>query len=434
MHRLYHRIFASLTAFVLIAIGLSVLASHLLLSDLFRAHLRPHLQSLAASFAAKLPPVSGSPDDLQAAVERLAGAWPLDLAVWGADGRRLAFTNSSLPAPPTRGHDSEWLESPSGPALAVPLRDGRWLVMQPHHFPRPRRFLFAVLALAALLAAASYPVARLVTRRLEGLQAGVKRLGEGDLAARVEVVGDDELAGLAASFNQSAERLQGLVEGQRRMLASGSHELRSPLARLRMALELAKEDPPRAGERLAEATAEVEELDALIEELLLAGRLELESSVPGEPVNVAALLREETMRIGATARGSEAVMRADPRLLRVLVRNLLENACRHGGEPIEAGVEVVAGGPPGVRLWVADRGPGVPERERDRIFEPFYRPPGHRETVDGGVGLGLYLVRRIAERYGGAASCRAREGGGTVFEVVLRDAPVPGADLVYHEP
>jgi signal transduction histidine kinase len=112
-------------------------------------------------------------------------------------------------------------------------------------------------------------------------------------------------------------------------------------------------------------------------------------------------------------------------LLRVLLRNLLENAGRHGlGTPVEAGVEPLAGDRPGVRVWVADRGPGVPESERDRIFEPFYRPVGHDEGREGGVGLGLYLVRRIAQWYSGAAVCLPREGGGTRFEVTLTERPV----------
>ncbi len=427
-HRLFHRIFASLLGFVLLAIGLSAFASHLWLSDLFRAHLGGRLQALGMHFARELPGPDRPDVELQAAVERLAGAWPLDLAVWSAGGHRLAFTSTSMPAPRPGGQPGEWLSSRGGPTLALRIPDGRWLLLQPHHFPLPGRFLFAVLALAGLLAAASYPVARLVTRRLEALEAGVKRLGEGDLAARVEVRGNDELATLATSFNNTAERLQRLVDGQRRMLASASHELRSPLARLRLAVELAREEPDRTQERLGEAASEVEELDALVEELLLAGRLELDPAAPpAEPVDVAALLAEEAARTGAAVQGGPVALRADRRALRILVRNLLENARRHGGGAIEAGAEALPGDPPGARLWVADRGPGVPEPERERIFEPFYRPAGHRETADGGVGLGLYLVRRIAQRYGGSASCLPRDGGGSLFEVILRPSPSPAS-------
>jgi signal transduction histidine kinase len=424
-HRLFHRIFASLTVFVLLALVFSALASHLLLSDLLRTHLRAHLESRAAAFARALPGPDRPDAELQAALERACADWPLHAAVWGRDGRRLAFTLVDLPKPLPRATSSQWLESPAGAALAVPIVGGRVLVLQIRRFPRPAGFLLAVVALAGLLALASYPVARRMTRRLERLEAGVRRLGEGDLAARVEVRGDDELASLGRSFNLAAERLQRLVAAQRRVLASASHELRSPLTRLRMAVELAREDPAGGRERLGAAVDEIEELDALVGDLLLAGRLELQTPErPAEPVDVGALLADEAARTGAHAASREALVHADARLLRVLLRNLLENARRHGHDsPVEAGVEPLGDGRPGLRIWVADRGPGVAEAERERIFEPFYRPDGHAEARDGGVGLGLYLVRRIAECYGGTATCHPRDGGGTLFEVTLVEPP-----------
>jgi signal transduction histidine kinase len=255
----------------------------------------------------------------------------------------------------------------------------------------------------------------------------VRRFGEGELATRVAVGGRDELAELATSFNRTAERLQRLVEAQRRVLASASHELRSPLARLRMALELSRDDPAAARARLDEAVAEVAELDALVEELLLAGRLEVQEGAPGsEAVALDALAAEEAARTGAAARTTPTVVTGDGRVLRVLLRNLLENARRHGGGAVEVEVSPLPDRPGGAVVRVSDRGPGVPEGERERIFEPFYRPPGHAEGHDGGVGLGLYLARRIAERHGGGIRCLPRDGGGTVFEVVLHAGPVAG--------
>lgn len=433
-HRLYHRVFASLLVFALAALALSALASHLLLFRLFGSHLRAHVLPVAAELAAELPAADRPAAELQRALERAAAARGVHAAVWSADGRRLAFTTTDLPAPPLGATSPRWVASATGPVLLVPLADGRYLALQVHRVPRPLGFLAAVAALAGLLALASLPVARRVTRRLESLEAGVRRLGEGDLAARVHVSGHDELASLATSFNLAAARLEGLVEGQRRVLASASHELRSPLTRLRLALELAREEPAGVQTRIGEAVAEVAELDSLVEELLLAGRLEVQRPArPAEAVDVAALLAAEAARTGARAGAradaAAAPLRAEPRLLRVMLRNLLENARRHGlGSPVEAGVDVLAGGRPGVRVWVTDRGPGVPEAERERIFEPFYRPAGHAEGRDGGVGLGLYLVRRIAEAHDGTATCRPAEGGGTRFEVVLHEpngAPSP---------
>ncbi len=422
---LYQRIFVFLLLFVALALVLTALAGHLLLSEVVRTHITGRVTRLALAFAARLPAAERAAVEQQAGLERLARAWRVHAAVWTADGRRLAFTDSDLPSPPAALARPVWLPSPTGPALALALPDGRRLVLQPHHVPRPGGFLLAVVAVAALLAFASYPVARFVTRRLETLEAGVRRLGAGDLGARVEVEGDDELASLARSFNQAAERLQGLVEGQRRVLASASHELRSPLTRLRMGLELAREGGADASARLVEAVGEVEELDQLVEELLVAGRLELQPAASAaEPVDVGELLAAEAARTGARVVPGSAPFRGDPRVLRVMLRNLLENARRHGrGAEVEAGAGPLAGGAAGVQVWVADRGPGVPPTERERIFEPFYRPPGHAEGPDGGVGLGLYLVRKIAEQYRGTVACLDRDGGGTRFEVTLAAPP-----------
>lgn len=416
-HRLYHRVFASMLGFVLLALLFTAVAGHLLLTEHAGGRFQEHLAERSRELAGDIPGRGLPAEALQRRLETLAAKHRVQAALWSADGQRLAFTSTELPPPLAGVTHPHWLRAASGPAMAVPLGDGRVLVVQPHRVPRPVGFLLSVAALAVILALAAVPVARSLTRRLERLEAGVQRLGEGDLGARVTVEGRDELASLASSFNRTAERLQGLVEAQRRVLASASHELRSPLARLRLALELGRDDPAAARPRLDEAVAEVAELDALVEELLLAGRIEVQGGIASPaPVDLAALLAEEATRAGAAVAASPASVRGDERLLRALVRNLLDNARRHAGGPVEAGVEPT---PAGARLWVADRGLGIAEDEHERVFEPFYRPAGHAEGRDGGVGLGLYLVRRIARAHGGDASCHPRDGGGTVFEVTL---------------
>jgi len=425
-HRLYHRVFLSMLGFVVLALFLAAVAGHLLLSELVGTRIEKHLAEQSRTLVDLLPASGLSSAELQAQLERLTRERGIQAAVWNPRGERLAFTSASLPPPSPGVTHTHWLRAGDGPALAMRLRDGGFLVVQPHRVPRPLGFVLSVAGLAMILALASIPVARALTRRLETLEAGVRRLGEGELAVRVPVEGKDELASVAARFNQTAERLQGLVEAQRRVLASASHELRSPLARLRLALELARDDPAAAGQRLDEAVLEVAELDTLVEELLLAGRLELLERYPpsATPTDVAAVVAGEATRVGVTASCTPAWFHAEERLLRVMVRNLLENARRHGGGEIEAGVEPIPAVAGAVRIWVADRGPGVPEGERDRIFEPFYRPNAHAEGRGGGVGLGLYLVRRIARACGGDAICRPRDGGGTLFEVGLGGAPV----------
>jgi signal transduction histidine kinase len=183
-----------------------------------------------------------------------------------------------------------------------------------------------------------------------------------------------------------------------------------------MAAELLAGDArPELRERIER---DIAELDELIGELLLASRLESpEALETREEVDLLALAAEEAARTGAAVGGEPVTLAGDARLLRRLVRNLLENARRHAGA---AAVEVTVGREgERVRLRVDDAGPGVPESERERIFEPFHRRPGARAESAGGVGLGLALVRRIARRHGGDVRCLPRPGGGSRFEVEL---------------
>jgi signal transduction histidine kinase len=272
-----------------------------------------------------------------------------------------------------------------------------------------------------VLVIGSRVAARRITRRLEALETGVGELGSGVLSARVRVDGDDEVASLARRFNWAAERIERLVESQRRVLASASHEFRSPLARLRMALELIRDDTalPERRRRIDESVADIEELDALVEDLLLAERLTVGKKEPREDVDLAKLVEGEARRVRARTEIAPAIVNGEARLLRRLVRNLIENAKRHaGGADITVGVGMVLEREK-AQIWVADRGPGIPADERERIFEPFYRSRSHAEGEEGGVGLGLALVRQIARHHGGDVTCEAREGGGTVFRVTL---------------
>ena len=194
-----------------------------------------------------------------------------------------------------------------------------------------------------------------------------------------------------------------------------------------------------AGRERPELTAQIEadiaELDDLIEELLLASRLQTSERVAeAEPVDLLALVAEEGARVNATVSGQAVTVNGNRRLLRHLLRNLFENARRHGGEEgVEARVERL--GPPAgaeARISVSDRGPGVPEEERERIFAPFYRPSGMREQGEG-VGLGLYLVRQIARRHRGEVHCEEAEGGGARFVVTLASIEAAGAKDVDRE-
>lgn len=277
--------------------------------------------------------------------------------------------------------------------------------------------LFVMLGVIALVVAiGAYPVIRKLTARLERLEHSVQAWGTGELSTRVAVEGADEVARLASSFNDAAARIEALVTAQKSLLANASHELRSPLARIRMAAELmAEQAPPAIG---AELRRNVAELDQLIDELLLASRLDA-GGLPApvlEEVDLAGLVAEECAHVNAELDAQPLVFLGEPKLLRRMVRNLLENASRYGvGSPIGVKLAAVNGT---VLLDVCDGGPGIPEAERERVFEPFYRIAGASEAA-GGVGIGLALVRQVARRHGGDAQCLPNGERGCCFRVTL---------------
>jgi signal transduction histidine kinase len=277
--------------------------------------------------------------------------------------------------------------------------------------------LVVLLVIALAVAAASYPVVRRLTGRLERLQASVEAWGAGDLSARVAVEGRDEVAQLAISFNQSAARVEALMGAQKSLLANASHELRSPLTRIRMAVELLQDSAPEAIR--SELARNIAELDQLIGEVLLASRLDAVAAPEraDETVDLTALLAEECARAGADCAAEPAAIPGDSALLRRMIRNLLENAQRHGGAtPVAVALTLPSAAE--IRIEVCDGGRGVPEGEREAIFAPFYRVRGASEA-DGGHGLGLSLVRQIARRHDGDVTCVGQPTGGGCFRVTL---------------
>ncbi len=338
----------------------------------------------------------------------------------------MAWRNSTgavLVLRPQRG--PQLGEHPPGPALgerAPPQPVLHGLLSLPYGLPGAVGPLVLVALLFVAVAAGAYPVVRRLTRRLEALKLGVQAFGAGDLAQRVDDTGKDEVAAVASTFNQAAERIEALVRSHQTLLANASHELRSPLARLKMAVAMYAELPEaqRAGLK-HEIDTNVDELDSLVEEVLLASRLDAGAPLDrSEAVDLLGIAAEEAARVGAEveAQGDarHLVRRGNERLLRRALRNLLENARRYGGGEIQAQVVADAGG--AVQLRVCDRGAGVPAALRERIFEPYFRLPGHAER-EGGVGLGLSLVRQIAEAHGGSVHCEARSGGGSCFVIRL---------------
>lgn len=422
MKRLYLRIYVA----VLAALAVLTLAAGFLWNR-YEAQTPPAYarENLATLIANALPPASAPAAEQQAALEKLLAGISADVTLYAADRERIAGVGVVLPPPDAgRRHGGRLHLMDGPPARVLRIADGRWLVARtafgrPPRGPRggPVWLRYGLLPLLALLAMAIgigvYPVVRRLTRRLERLQTGVEALGAGTLSTRVQVEGRDEVARLAESFNRAAARIEELVGAHKTLLANASHELRTPLARIRMGVEFLKSGADSARSR--ELERDIAELDALIEEILLASRLDAVATTEAmEQVDLLALVAEECARYPAVALDGEPLsLKGDARLLRRLIRNLLENAQRHGAPPVTVNLRARDGA---AELMVCDGGAGVPDTERERVFEPFYR---YARSEARGTGLGLALVRQIARRHGGDAFAERN-----CFRVELR-SPVP---------
>jgi signal transduction histidine kinase len=410
MKRLYQKIYLTIIAILLLVV-LVAGAVWRLGGD--RMPVAQAFEMAGELAAAALPPADAPRAVQQQAIERLAQKLKIDLALYDSSLAPIASFGRPLPPPPARFESGGWLYGPGGPAWSFRLPDERWIVARApmrHRNPAIGLVLFLG-AIALAVALGAYPVVRGLTRRLERLQTGVETLGAGNLAARVTVEGRDEVARLAASFNRAAARIEELVGAHRLLLANASHELRTPLSRIRLGIELYEQK--KDSELKAELARDIAELDLLIDEILLASRLEAAPAVHVEPIDLLGLAAEECARYDDCAlEGAPVTVRGDARLLRRLLRNLLDNASRHGKPPVT--VDVRRDGAQAI-IEVADEGAGIPDSEREQVFTPFHRLGG--ETT--GAGLGLSLVRQIARLHGGDAVVVAHGRQASCFRVHL---------------
>tara|TARA_Y100001934_G_scaffold269342_1_gene352690 strand:- start:3982 stop:5298 length:1317 start_codon:yes stop_codon:yes gene_type:complete len=417
--RLYLHIYFAILGIIVLVVALTIAIAKVFEDGLDDARKE---RSVSLIVAALIPPASAPTAELTRSLERWREQLQVDLTVRDADGQILAAAGPAVPM--REGDRKAWVRARRGNFSAgVQLPDGRWALVG-HARDQGPHWLWILVLFAGLVALGAYPLARRIARRLERLRIGVDELGQGDLTARVAVQGRDEVAALAESFNAAASRIEALVTSQTSMLAGASHELRSPLTRIRMAVELLGDDAQEALRR--RVGRDIEELDELIEELLAASRFQVGGVDPAAvvPIDLLALVAEEAARVGGEVSGESVAIDGEVRWLKRLARNLLENARRHSqGEHIRARVVAVGDG---AELSVEDDGDGVPTALRERIFEPFFRPDGMRESHDKGVGFGLALVRQIARRHGGDARCEEAPGGGSRFVVTLAGVPDVG--------
>jgi two-component system OmpR family sensor kinase len=267
-------------------------------------------------------------------------------------------------------------------------------------------------------------------RDLERLKGAAERFGKGHLGERTQSPPSSTNGSLASVFDTMAGDIENLLNQQRDLLNAVSHELRTPLTRLDFGLALALSDdlPAASRERLQSLVAHIRELDELVLELLSYSRLQNPARLP-EQVEVSmdefidSILGsvDEEMEspqivIDVLLHGQLERFSLDPRLTARALQNLLRNAMRYCEKRIQIGVQVYASG---CEIWVDDDGIGIPDDERERIFEPFYRLDRSRDRATGGFGLGLAISRRALEAQGGTLTVEASPLGGARFRLWL---------------
>ncbi|MGH9212590.1 MAG: ATP-binding protein [Acidimicrobiales bacterium] len=285
----------------------------------------------------------------------------------------------------------------------------------------------AVLVSAAFV---GWMVAGRILRPIREVTDTARAISESDLSARIEVDGDDEVAELARTFNAMVDRLETAFDTQQAFLDDAGHELRTPITIVRGHLELLGDDPDERRETIALVTDELDRMSRIVDDLLLLAKLERPDflrpvAVEIEPFTAelfakAQALDRRSWRLGGSARTTVV---ADPQRLTQAVMNLARNAVEHSAPDATVTVGSAAGNGE-VRFWVADTGPGVPADEQAAVFERFVRGGDRRRRSDG-AGLGLAIVRGIADAHGGRVELDSAPGRGARFTVVVPTAPPP---------
>lgn len=401
---------------------------------------------LAGVLARALQRGPGDSGGLKAHVEEIGAVLNVDIAVYDAGGALLASSGPRAPdrldprrieALPVR--DFPFRQS----VLPLALEDGRrvWTVLRWEEHGGIKRHFWTVAVVFVLLAVMPWLFARTFIRPLERLTRTAKAFGDGDLRVRAALKRCDEIGRLAGAFDEMADRVVSLVRAEKELLANLSHEVRTPLARIRVALELCGEDEADAGalrSRLAGIGKDLGELEGLVDHILALTRLDLAGDGPlsspaleRRPVDLVALTAAAAERFRDAFPGHplsvdlpESLPRptGDERFLRRVLDNLLDNAARHTpeGTPVEI---AAAAGPSEVTVTIRDRGEGIPEADRERVFEPFFQGDRSRSPGRSGIGIGLALCRRVVEAAGGRIAALPREGGGTEFRFTLPFQP-----------
>ncbi len=302
--------------------------------------------------------------------------------------------------------------------------------LNPDAFERRPRLVGYTLAVLLLLTLLTYLYMRRLLRPLDDIGAGAQRFGAGDFARPIDVRHahqPDELGQLAQTINTMGQDIHQMLEAKRGLLLAISHELRSPLTRARLHTELLPEGPDIQPQRDA-LMRDLQEMSHLITDLLESERLaDGHAALQREPTDVAALVRDVVAGLHTPGSGAEPAVVldlppdaplawVDPTRLRLLLRNLLNNSLRHAAAATKPPEVVVTcswpgSAAPGLTVEVRDHGPGVPDDQLAQLAQAFHRPDSARTRSAGGVGLGLYLCRLVAQAHGGTLSLSNAQPG-----------------------
>jgi len=457
MHRLFWKIFLSFWAALIVFAGATILIASFYLDQAREQRESGALRARMAVYVADAQRVAwteGLPG-LQRWLRVVDRSETVPLLLVDRDGADLL----GRPVPPfvneRPGPDEMHLRhmgSPPRPRAIIHLPDGSEYRLFPDFravtlgrvLARPRVIAWPLLLAALVSGLVCFGLARYLTAPLARLRRATETFAAGDLRARVAPslgARRDEIAELARAFDHMAEKLQALMGAQRQLLSDVSHELRSPLARLQVALGLARQ---RGGAtvtgELERIEREAERLNELIGEVLSLARLESGVTAPGRDLlDLGALLERVAADADFEARAvnrrvdilaaEPAQIQGDAELLHRALENIVRNAVRYTAEGSSVGLTLASvADPPGWRVAIRDHGPGVPPEMLARLFEPFVRVGDARDRTSGGYGLGLAIARKAVRLHGGEIQARNAEGGGLCVEVTLPAAPVIGAE------
>ena len=410
--RLRHSLRARLVLlFLLLALGIAgafLFGMQAALGTSWRGAVRP----LLADYVDRLVAEIGTPPSVQRA-QALAARLPVTIVI---DGPAVQWRSHPYAGAGRFGdHRARWSNS-EDELLSRTTADGHRITFGLSLRPwedRPRRIGWITLAAVLLLTGVAYRAVRRLLRPLDDIRAGAQRFGRGTFGEPIPIRRRDELGDLAADVNAMAASIHQMLEAKRGLLLAISHELRSPLTRARLHTELL----PEAGEggaRRAALLHDLQEMATLVTDLLESERLgQGHAALQREPTELAAFVREVLQDAPLDFDPGAApvpMLALDRARMRLLLRNLVDNARRHGGEGERPLVQLaVREGQ--VVLTVRDHGPGVDESVLPHLAEPFFRPDAARERATGGVGLGLYLCKLVAQAHGGQLVLRNAHPG-----------------------